>query len=178
MSELKLLEYRILGKTTLRVSELGFGCGAVGGILVNGSRREMAQAVARAIELGINYFDTAALYGDGKSEQNLGLVLAELGADVIVGTKVRLLPAELEHIEQAVVTSVESSLKRLRRDYIDLIQLHARRNRTPPGMAVGKHCGCRSDHDRFSQAPSPGQSALLGLQRAWGKRGAASGNHR
>jgi aryl-alcohol dehydrogenase-like predicted oxidoreductase len=118
------MEYRVLGKSMLRVSALGFGCGAVGGILVKGSRREMTRAVARAIELGVTYFDTAAIYGDGKSEANLGLVLAELGADVIVGTKVRLAPSEPGAIEQAVVTSVEQSLRRLRRDCIDLIQLH------------------------------------------------------
>jgi aryl-alcohol dehydrogenase-like predicted oxidoreductase len=118
------MEYRTLGKTTLRISSLGFGCGAVGGILVKGSRREMTQAVARAVDLGVNYFDTAAIYGEGRSEENLGLVLAELGADVIVGTKVRLLPTELANIEQAVRASVERSLTRLRRERIDLIQLH------------------------------------------------------
>lgn len=118
------MEYRILGKTALQVSALSFGCGAVGGLLVKGERAEMVQAVGRAIELGINYFDTAALYGDGKSEENLGLVLAELGADVLVGTKVRLLPPQLENIEQAVIQSVEKSLTRLQLDCIDLIQLH------------------------------------------------------
>ncbi len=122
------MEYRTLGKTALQVSALSFGCGAVGGLLVKGERAEMVQAVARAIALGINYFDTAALYGDGKSEENLGSVLAELGAadraNVLVGTKVRLLPPQLENIEQAVIQSVEQSLKRLQLDCIDLIQLH------------------------------------------------------
>ncbi len=122
------METRSLGKTALQVSALGFGCGAVGGILVKGERREMVQAVARAIELGVTYFDTAAIYGDGKSEENLGLVLEELGGaatnNVIVGTKVRLVGDELENIEQAVINSVDNSLKRLRLDCIDLMQLH------------------------------------------------------
>ncbi len=118
------MEYRMLGKTMCQVSSLGFGCGAVGGILVKGSRREMVQAVARAIELGVNYFDTAAIYGNGESETNLGLVLEEIGSEVVVGTKVRLRPNELGDIEQAVTQSVARSLKRLRRDTIDLIQLH------------------------------------------------------
>ena len=119
------MKYRQLGQTGLEVSALGFGCGAVGGLLVKGDRGDMVWVVARAIELGINYFDTAAIYGDGQSETSLGLVLEELGAEVIVGTKVRLLAEEIiNNIEEAVINSVENSLKRLRRDYIDLIQLH------------------------------------------------------
>lgn len=118
------MKYRTLGRTGLQVSELGFGCGAVGGLLVRGDPKEMTQAVARAMELGITYFDTARIYGDGQSETSLGRVLEELKATVLVGSKVRLTAAEMEHIEPAVVESVEGSLKRLRRDTIDLIQLH------------------------------------------------------
>jgi aryl-alcohol dehydrogenase-like predicted oxidoreductase len=118
------MEYRPLGQTGLSVSSLGFGCGAVGGLLVAGAPGEMRRAVARAIEAGVNYFDTAPLYGNGQSEQNLGLALEELRADVIVGTKVRLGAEELGNVEQAVAESVEHSLRRLRRDQVDLIQLH------------------------------------------------------
>jgi len=118
------MEYRQLGRTGLEVSALGFGCGAVGGLLVKGDHKDMVQVVARAIELGVNYFDTARIYGDGKSEANLGLVLEALKADVLVGTKVRLLAEEMDDIENAVIASVEGSLKRLRLDRIDLIQLH------------------------------------------------------
>ncbi len=93
--------------------------------MVKGNRSEMVRTVAYAIDQGINYFDTAAIYGDGQSETSLGLVLEELGREVIVGTKVRLLAEETTgNIEQAVINSVENSLKRLRRDYVDLIQLH------------------------------------------------------
>jgi aryl-alcohol dehydrogenase-like predicted oxidoreductase len=84
----------------------------------------MVRAVARAIELGINYFDTARIYGDGQSELNLGLVLRELQADVLVGTKVRLTAAEMENIPVAIAESVEGSLRRLGRAQVDLIQLH------------------------------------------------------
>ena len=61
------MEYRTLGRTGLRVSALGFGCGNVGGLLIRGAPAERERAVARALELGINYFDTAPLYGDGQS---------------------------------------------------------------------------------------------------------------
>ena len=119
------MQYRRLGKTGLEVSVLGFGCGAVGGLLVKGSRSDIVKAVAHAIEQGINYFDTAAIYGDGQSETSLGLALEELKAEVIIGTKVRLLAEDLTgKIEQSVFKSVENSLKRLKRDYADLIQLH------------------------------------------------------
>jgi L-galactose dehydrogenase/L-glyceraldehyde 3-phosphate reductase len=118
------MEYRQLGRTGREVSVLGFGCGAVGGLLIKGDRTEMVRVVARAIEAGITYFDTARSYGNGVSETNLGLVLEELKPAVVVGTKVQLRADEMENIEQAVIASVEGSLKRLRREQVDLIQLH------------------------------------------------------
>ncbi|MEZ4733578.1 MAG: aldo/keto reductase [Caldilineaceae bacterium] len=119
------MNYRPLGQTGFQVSTLGFGCGAIGGLLVRGDYPAMRQAVARAIELGVNYFDTAALYGNGQSEVNLGAVLRELDADVVVGTKARLMrPEELDQIEQTIIQSVEGSLRRLGREVIDLIQFH------------------------------------------------------
>jgi aryl-alcohol dehydrogenase-like predicted oxidoreductase len=108
----------------MKISALGFGCGAVGGLLVRGDYPQMRRTVARAIELGINYFDTASMYGNGQSEVNLGAVLRELNAAVIVGTKVRLAPTELNDIEAATIQSVESSLQRMGRETIDLIQFH------------------------------------------------------
>ena len=118
------MKYRPLGSTGLTVSELGFGCGIVGGILVRGEYPTMRRVVSRAIELGINYFDSAPMYGDGQSEVNLGAVLRELRADVLVGTKVHLKVSDLQRPEAAVVESVDQSLRRLGRDHIDLIQLH------------------------------------------------------
>ena len=115
-----------LGQTDLSVSRLGFGCGSMGGLLVRGDYPTMRQVVARAIELGITYFDTAPLYGNGQSEVNLGAVLRELRAEVVVGSKVRLTSDEMDDIEAAVARSVEGSLRRLGRDRIDLLQLHNR----------------------------------------------------
>ncbi len=118
------MHYRQFGRTGLEVSALGFGCGATGGLLVQGERQEMVRVVARAIESGINYFDTARIYGDGTSEANLGLVLEELHADVVVGTKVQLQPEQMDDVETAILASVEASLKSLRRECVDLLQLH------------------------------------------------------
>lgn len=118
------MNYRMLGSTDLKVSELGFGCGAVGGLMVRGEPAEMTRVVARAIEAGVTYFDTAQMYGDGISETNLGRVLGELKADVVVGTKIRLNAAEMDDIPSAVVTAVETSLRRLQMESVDLMQLH------------------------------------------------------
>ncbi|MBW8270409.1 aldo/keto reductase, partial [Caldovatus sp. SYSU G05006] len=108
------MEQRRLGRTGLMVSVLGYGCGAVGGLMVRGTPAEQERAIARAIEGGINYFDTAAAYGDGESERNLGRVLKALGAkDVFVGTKVRVAPAQRGRIGEAVAASLEASLRRL-----------------------------------------------------------------
>ena len=119
------MNYRTLGRTGLSVSEVAFGCGSVGGLLVRGNHDEQIEAVSRAMEMGINYFDTAPGYGDGLSETNLGHVLAELHAnDVTVATKVRLSADDLKDTIGSVQRSLETSLKRLRRDSIDILQLH------------------------------------------------------
>lgn len=61
-----MMEQRTLGRTGLRVSALGFGCGAIGGLMVRGDPAEQRRAVAHAIQAGITYFDTAPSYGDGR----------------------------------------------------------------------------------------------------------------
>ncbi len=120
------MEQRPLGSTGLEVSALGFGCGAVGGLMVRGDAAEQRQAVSRALDAGIAYFDTAASYGDGLSEEHLGQVMRDLGAwsRVVVGTKVRLRGDELERPVEAVRASIEASLKRLGRSDVDLLNLH------------------------------------------------------
>jgi aryl-alcohol dehydrogenase-like predicted oxidoreductase len=118
------LEQRVLGRTGLRVSALGFGCGAVGGLIARGTANDQERAVARAVDLGINYFDTAAAYGNGESEKNLGRVLELLRPDVFVATKVRVDPARRGSIGKAISQSAETSLRRLRRDRVDAFQLH------------------------------------------------------
>jgi len=104
---------------------LGFGCGAVGGLMVRGDPHDQKRTIARAIAVGVNYFDTAVQYGNGESEKNLGRILQDLKAsDVLVGTKVRLPSAEFGRIPAAVATSLDGSLARLRRDCVDLFHLH------------------------------------------------------
>jgi len=118
------MQLRNLGKTGLTVSTLGFGCGNVGGLIIRGTPAERERAVARAIELGINYFDTAPSYGDGQSEQNLGQVLRALKPKVYVGTKFRIDANDLADIPGAVARSLDASLRRLGLERVDLLQLH------------------------------------------------------
>ena len=122
------MEYRKLGRTGIDVSVVGFGCGNVGGLMIRGEPAGQVRAAARAIELGINYFDTAPSYGDGQSERNLGRVLKELAANVssniYVGTKLRLRSQDMGDIKIGVIREVEESLNRMQRDSVDLIQLH------------------------------------------------------
>jgi aryl-alcohol dehydrogenase-like predicted oxidoreductase len=120
------MERRTLGRTGIEVSALGFGCGAVGGLMVRGDRGEQVRAVARALEAGIDYFDTAPGYGDGASERNLGRVLHELGVGdrVTVATKVRLESADLAAPGDAVRRSLQASLGRLGRDRVEIVHLH------------------------------------------------------
>jgi len=108
----------------LKVSALAFGCGDVGGLMVRGTPADRERGVARAIELGINYLDTAPAYGSGESEKNLGQVLRALKPAAIVGTKWRLGAADLADVPGAVARSVETSLGRLGLERVDLLHLH------------------------------------------------------
>ncbi len=118
------MKYRTLGKTGLRISEISFGCGAVGGLTTAERHKEQVGVIRRALDLGITHFDTASSYGDGTSETNLGKVLKEIDPEITLSTKVRLGPERPDDLKEATIASVEQSLKRLGRDAVDVIQLH------------------------------------------------------
>jgi aryl-alcohol dehydrogenase-like predicted oxidoreductase len=120
------MEQRDLGRTGLKVSVLGFGSGAGGGLMTRGESADQVRAIARAMDAGITYFDTAPGYGQGRSEENLGRVLGELKAwdKVVLGTKVRFKDIDRANPVAWVRQSVEASLRRLSHDRIDFLQLH------------------------------------------------------
>ena len=118
------MRYRMMGATGIRVSEIGFGSGDNAGLLVKGEPQEQIRAIERALELGINYFDTSPDYGKGLAETNIGKAMREIGFRPVLTTKVEIMPDELDHIADAVVESVEDSLERLQVDWVDVIQLH------------------------------------------------------
>src|SRR5262245_22752385 len=121
-----VLNYRPLGSTGIQISELSFGAGPVAALMTGRKSELQRMTIQRALDIGINWFDTAATYGDGRSETNLGAVLCELGATerVHTATKVRLMPEHLSDIKANVQASVIASLKRLGLARLTLIQLH------------------------------------------------------
>jgi L-galactose dehydrogenase/L-glyceraldehyde 3-phosphate reductase len=157
------MEMRVFGRTGMRLSVLGFGCGAVGGLMVRGDALDQERTIARAIAAGVNYFDTAVQYGDGESEKNLGRVLHNLKAsDVVVGTKVRLLSAEFGRIQAAVATSLEGSLARLRRDCVDIFHLHNAITEAG-GEALSVHQVVDDIVPAFERLRHQGKARFLGL---------------
>jgi len=121
----------------MRLSLLGFGCGAVGGLMVRGDPADQERTIARAIGAGVNYLDTAVQYGNGESEKNLGRVLQRLKpANVAIGTKVRLRSGEFGDIANAVAKSLEGSLARLQLDRVDIFHLHNVITETGGGEAL------------------------------------------
>ncbi len=129
------MRYRKLGRTNFEVSEIGYGAWGIGGNQwLGGNDRESLAALRRAIELGLNFIDTALAYGDGHSEQLVGRVVREAGHKIYVATKVppknQLWPAQPGiGIDQVfpydyIMSSTETSLRNLGVDTIDLQQLH------------------------------------------------------
>src|ERR1700753_2093538 len=119
------MQMRTFGGTGMQLSLLGFGCGAVGVIMVRGAHADQERTIARALAAGGNYFDTAVQYGNGESEKNLGRVLQALKpANAIVGTKVRLPESDVGRITDSVTKSLQPSLTRLRLDRVDILHLH------------------------------------------------------
>ena len=157
------------------MSLLGFGCGAVGGLMVRGDLADQERTVARALEAGVNYFDTAVQYGGGASERNLGRILKKLKpADAVVGTKVRVAASELDRISDAVTSSLEGSLKRLNREQVDILYLHN------PITAVGSQDSLSSRQaleelvPAFDRLRQQGKARFLGLT-ALGETAAVKG---
>ena len=120
------MQYRRFGRTGWQVSEIGLGGSWFYG------RPEMGlkpvsygvRVVERALELGINYFDTAPLYGKGRSEEVLGHALKGVTEEHYLATKVGYYPEPFDYTRDAVWRGFEASLKRLQRDRVDLIQIH------------------------------------------------------
>ncbi|MBS0549359.1 MAG: aldo/keto reductase [Proteobacteria bacterium] len=118
------MQTRRFGRTGLDLSVLGFGAGAVGGLMTKGAVADQERAIARAVDQGINYIDTASTYGNGESEKNLGRVLKALKPRIVLGTKFRLKAKDRKNVAAFVAQSLDESLQRLQRDHVDLLQLH------------------------------------------------------
>ena len=158
------MQLRVFGRTGMQLSVLGFGCGAVGGLMVRGDPADQERTVARAIAAGVNYFDTAVQYGNGESEKNLGRVLQKLKpANVVVGTKVRLSPNEFGRIADAVTMSLESSLARLHLDRVDIFHLHNSISEIEGGAALSARQVLGDVVPAFERLREQGKTRFLGI---------------
>ena len=132
------MEYKSLGNSGLQVSAVGLGCNNFG---MRIDKEQTAAVVARALEAGINFFDTADIYGGTQSEVFLGEALGERRKHVIVATKFSGPtgegPGNKGGSRRYVMQAVEASLRRLNTDYIDLYQYHFPDPHTPIEETLG-----------------------------------------
>ena len=120
------MQYRALGTTGLSVSAIAFGTGPVSGLMTSMPNDEQRSVVAKAVELGVNWFDTAASYGNGQSESRLGAALASIRNNdpLYVATKVRVQLKGEKDLRPLVMASVAQSLERLQIPRVTLLQIH------------------------------------------------------
>jgi len=159
------MEYATLGRTGLSVSRVGFGGGGIGQVWGATTRDEAVRAVHRALGLGVNFFDVAPAYGDGKAEEALGLALEGRTEDVIVATKVRLAAEDMADVTAAVQRSMETSLRLLKRDSVDVLHVHNRftqgRGDLPNSLSADDVSGPVLDAYRAVQ--QSGKTRFIGL---------------
>jgi aryl-alcohol dehydrogenase-like predicted oxidoreductase len=121
------MQYRTLGKTGFTVSDISFGAWAIGGSWGEVDDRESLAALNRAVDCGVNFIDTADVYGMGRSERLVAQLKRERKAHIVVATKAgRRLPAQtVEGYTRENLTGwIEDSLRNLSTDCLDLVQLH------------------------------------------------------
>jgi len=121
------MKYRKLGKTGFEISEVSFGAWAIGGSWGKVSEKDAVAALNKAVDLGVNFFDTADVYGDGRSEKLIAQILKSRKEEIFVATKAgrRLNPHTVEgYTTENIEGFIDRSLKNLKVDALDLVQLH------------------------------------------------------
>ncbi|MGH7948724.1 MAG: aldo/keto reductase [Candidatus Binataceae bacterium] len=122
------MEYRPFGKTGINISAIGIGCWEIGGGYGSIEETEFVKAVNRALDLGVNCFDTAEAYGFGASEKSLAKALGARRKDAVITTKFGIGYKEAPNFRDSsrnrVMASIEKSLASLRTDYVDVYLVH------------------------------------------------------
>lgn len=135
------MEYRPFGQTGLEVSAIGFGCWELGGSYGHFDEGEVIDAVHRALDVGINCFDTAEGYGKGKSEELLGRALGSRRQDIILVTKFGIMHEGRERGRDSrrseALAAIERSLQFLKTDYVDVYLVHWPDVHTPFDETMG-----------------------------------------
>ncbi len=156
------MEYRTLGQTGIRVSEIGFGAWAIGGDAWGPVEdHDSVAAMRRALELGVNFIDTADVYGDGHSEELVAEAIAGRRDEVVISTKGGLMghhrDPEREPVydrPEKIVEAFEASLRRLRTDYIDVYWCH---------IWWDKHEETEAFLEAFDQLKGSGKATAVGV---------------
>ena len=134
------MKHRTFGRSGIKVSEIIFGAGAVGGLLIHKDDATKREAIRRAMAGGINWIDTAAAYGNGKSEEALGWLLPGVNRSATtapyLSTKFGLDVENLKDIPAQIEERLKASLARLKRSSVDVLQLHNRIGPTPGGRVM------------------------------------------
>jgi L-galactose dehydrogenase/L-glyceraldehyde 3-phosphate reductase len=167
------MKHRTFGRSGIQVSEVIFGAGAVGGILIHKDDATKREAIRRALAGGINWIDTAAQYGNGKSEEALGWLLPEAGAtpasnpasNLYVSTKFQLDVENLKDIPAQIEERLKASLARLKRSSVDLLQVHNRIGSKPGGrvMTVEQILGRNGVADGLDRLREKGLTRHMGI---------------
>lgn len=129
------MEYRQFGQTGIRISAIGFGCWEIGGGYGSIEETDFVKAVGRALDLGVNCFDTAEAYGFGASEKSLAKALGSRRKEAVITTKFGVgypdTPNYRDSTRKRVMESIEKSLKNLNTDYADVYLVHWPDRNTP-----------------------------------------------
>ena len=151
------MKYRKLGSNGPDVSAIGLGCVGMSMLYGTPDEQESIATLHRAIDIGVNFFDTSDLYGEGRNESLLGRAFAGKRADVVIATKFGYMPdGRIDGRPDHVLRACEASLRRLQTDFIDLYYLHRVDPRTPIEETVGA----------MRQLVQQGKVRLIGLSEA------------
>ncbi len=173
------MQYRTLGRSNLKVSEIGFGAWAIGGSWGPQNESDSIEALHRALDLGVNFIDTAAGYGGGRSERIISQVLKDRSETIYVATKTPPLPGKwppspYDNLEDRYPATylrenIEERLRNLNTDCIDVLQLHSWTrawNRNPRALDTLKDLQAEGKIRAIGiSTPEHDQNSLVDLMR-------------
>ena len=161
------MHYRRLGNTGVVVSELGLGGGGIGQVWGPTTDDDAVAAVDAALAAGVNFFDVAPRYGDGRAERVLARALQHRREQALVASKVYLGPETLDDIPGAIERGLAESLERLGSDRLDLFQLHnhvtAERGAMRQSVSVGDVLGAGGVVETLQRLKASGSVRFVGF---------------
>ncbi len=162
-----MMHYRRLGDTGVVVSELGLGGGGIGQVWGPTTDDDAVAAVDAALAAGVNFFDVAPRYGDGRAERVLGRALEHRREEALVASKVYLSPETLDDISGAIERGLAESLERLGSDRLDLFQLHnqvtGERGAMRQSVSVGDVLGAGGVVETLQRLKASGSVRFVGF---------------